>query len=82
MQGLSGGRDRIGLTEGLTNRYLRTPNLAALASRFKFVNRDRDKDEQIHGLHGRLEELLVFEILKDGYVWTDIVHNARRCNNE
>jgi hypothetical protein len=65
MQGLPGVRDRVGLTEGLTNRYLRT-NLAALASRFHFVSRDIDKADQTHGLHGRLEELLVFEILKDG----------------
>jgi hypothetical protein len=68
MQGLSGSsRDprRVGLTEGLTNRYLQAANLAVIASRFRFVNRELDKEEPPQGLHGRLEELL-FEILKDG----------------
>jgi hypothetical protein len=63
MQGFAG--DRTGLTEGITNRYLRT-NLSVLLPSFEGIKRAKTESLDKTRLHGRLEELLVFEIHKDG----------------
>lgn len=67
MQAFSG--DRAGLTEGITNRYLRSQaNRSVLAPSFEGIYKGDNQGADKNRLHGRLEELLVFEILKDGYV--------------
>jgi hypothetical protein len=59
-------RDRAGLTEGVTNRYLRT-NRSVLIPSFEGIYRgDSQISTDKSRLQSRLEELLVFEILKDG----------------
>jgi hypothetical protein len=64
MQGLMSG-DRIGLTDGATNRYLR---INRPVRGFHSINvSDVDfRSQQSKGLHSRLEEILVFVIEKDG----------------
>ena len=63
MQAFKG--DRAGLTEGITNRYLRT-NRSGLIPSFEGLYRSTTESRDKTRLHGRLEELLVFEIRKDG----------------
>ena len=63
--GIPAAKERLqGLTEGLSSRIM-SANRAALVPSLMLVH--QNKTDTPEGLHGRLEELLVFEILKDGY---------------
>jgi hypothetical protein len=53
----------IGRTEGPSNGIMRTNRVALLPS---LIRRDQDHGTGTDILHERLDELLVFEILKDG----------------
>jgi hypothetical protein len=64
MQGITGERmNTIGLTDGLTSRYLRGNRSELLPS---LARMRQTQSQRNQALHGRLEEMLVFEILKDG----------------
>eukprot|EP00934_Nitzschia_sp_Nitz4_P009107 Nitzschia sp. Nitz4//scaffold58_size112336//46750//48412//NITZ4_004032-RA/size112336-processed-gene-0.190-mRNA-1//1//CDS//3329554986//9097//frame0 len=61
---LSGSDRRIsGLTEGLSSKIMRGNRSALLPS---LMRMQTNQTERTEALRGRLEELLVFEILKDG----------------
>ena len=53
-----------GLTEGLSSKIMRATRPAPLPSLMLLHQKNADLSDV---LHGRLEELLVFEILKEGY---------------
>ncbi len=60
------GIDRFpGLTEGLSSKIMRANRSALLPSLMLLHQNNADRSDV---LNGRLDELLVFEILKDGYV--------------
>lgn len=59
------GMDRFpGLTEGLSSKIMRASRPAMLPSLMLLHQSNADRTDV---LHGRLDELLVFEILKNGY---------------
>lgn len=62
----SGTTQRYGLTEGLSSRILRASRPSPLPS-LMLLHHERlsERTDKLH-LHGRLEELLVFEILQTG----------------
>ena len=60
MQGIFGERSH-GLTDGISSRHLRANRSALLPSLAKMRQTQRNE-----ALHGRLEDLLVFEIHKEG----------------
>jgi hypothetical protein len=66
MRGVSGDRMNglNGLTEGMSSRYLHG-NRSTLSVPSLYRMRQSQEERNVL-LHGRLEELLVFEILKDG----------------
>lgn len=53
-----------GLTDGISSRYLRGSRSLLLPALENL--RSTQSDNRVRALHGRLEELLVFEILKEG----------------
>ncbi len=57
--------DRVGLSESVTNRHLRA-NLSVLVPSFAGIVSRQNSSNEKPNLLGRLEELLVFEILKNG----------------
>jgi hypothetical protein len=61
---MTGGERLHGLTEGLSSRIMRA-NRSALVPSLMLLHQS-NADNTTDALHGRLEELLVFEILKDG----------------
>lgn len=62
-----------GLTDGLSSRIMR--NRTALVPSLMMMHENNADNTDV--LHGRLEELLVFEILKDGYVDISICRLAK-----
>ena len=60
-----------GLTDGSSSRILRAAaNRSILAPSLETMKQTQTERTEV--LHGRLEELLVFEVLKDGYVLQSI----------
>ena len=53
-----------GLTDGISSRYLRANRSALIPS--LVTMQETEADQRTSALHGRLEELLIFEIPKDG----------------
>jgi hypothetical protein len=64
MQGMVGERMR-GLTDGISSRYLHM-NRSALLPSLAQMQQKQTQSERSLALNGRLEDLLVFEILKEG----------------
>jgi hypothetical protein len=65
---MQGFEHRLGLAEGISNRFLRT-NRSVLVPSFEGIYKSSHHNNNHGGsvgLHDRLEELLVFEIKKNG----------------
>jgi hypothetical protein len=60
-----------GLTDGISSRYLRTNRTTLIPG----MGKQAQAELRIEALHGRLEELLVFEIVKEGCVLEYNLHD-------